>query len=47
MYGEYYQGYFGDDPAYFTANRPGLVRLKSHLNFDTDASWGDLTAVGK
>ncbi|AII51721.1 PA14 domain-containing protein [Hymenobacter sp. APR13] len=45
LYGEYYQGYFADDPAYFSANRPGLVRLESHLNFDTDANWGDLTAV--
>lgn len=45
LYGEYYRGYFGDAPAYFTAHRPELVRLESQLNFDTDASWGDLTTV--
>lgn len=45
LYGEYYRGYFGDEPAYFTANRPGLIRMENQLNFDTDASWGDLTAV--
>lgn len=45
LYAEYYQGYFEDNPAYFTANQPKLVRLESQLNFDTDASWGDLTAA--
>ncbi|MBC6699840.1 PA14 domain-containing protein [Hymenobacter puniceus] len=45
LYAEYYPGYFRDDPAYFTVNQPRLVRLESQLNYDTDASWGDLTAA--
>ena len=45
LYAEYYRGYFNDDPAYFTANRSGLVRLENQLNFATNASWGDLTAT--
>ncbi|UOG75305.1 PA14 domain-containing protein [Hymenobacter tibetensis] len=48
LYGEYYAGYFNDDPAFFTTTTPGIQRVDAQLNFTTSGSWGNLlpTATG-
>ncbi|UOQ55661.1 PA14 domain-containing protein [Hymenobacter cellulosivorans] len=42
LYGEYYTGYFDDDPAFFETNTPLITRLESGLNYGTDDSWGNV-----
>jgi hypothetical protein len=47
LYAEYYAGYFNDAATYFTnaAAPAGLQNVVPQVNFATNASFGDLTAV--
>ncbi|GAB3838703.1 hypothetical protein GCM10028821_40690 [Hymenobacter jeollabukensis] len=43
---EYYNGYFADDMSYFASRTPALRRNDAQLEFDTNASWGNLVSAG-
>ncbi|WP_426490046.1 PA14 domain-containing protein [Hymenobacter sp. 102] len=45
LYAEYFPGYFGDDPAFFTTTSPGLTRTEPVVDFATEASFGNLLGV--
>ncbi|UOQ73615.1 T9SS type A sorting domain-containing protein [Hymenobacter cellulosilyticus] len=42
LYGEYYTGYFDDDPTFFETNTPLITRLEPGLNYTTDDGWGNV-----
>ncbi|WP_170061899.1 PA14 domain-containing protein [Hymenobacter chitinivorans] len=42
LYGEYYAGYFDDNPAFFENNTPLITRLEPGLNYGADDGWGNV-----
>ncbi|UOQ73614.1 PA14 domain-containing protein [Hymenobacter cellulosilyticus] len=47
LYAEYYRGFFNTDFSFFTNNAlaPVITRVEPEVNFTTNTSFGDLTAV--
>ncbi|RAK66073.1 tandem-95 repeat protein [Hymenobacter edaphi] len=43
---EYYNGYYADDMSFFASRTPALRRNDALLDFDTNASWGNLVSAG-
>ncbi|WP_167856447.1 PA14 domain-containing protein [Hymenobacter metallicola] len=42
LYGEYFTGYFNDDPAFFDNSPAFITRLESSLNYNSEDGWGNI-----